>query len=99
MQVKAKELGVKDRLADLELIIWGDNLHAPLMERIVELPMDIYGGAYHLSVKNSCMLSARSLSAHAGSPDKEHDQDPLHEITNFSRPLCRSLNGSSVVTP
>ena len=50
MQVKAKELGVKDQLADLELIIWGDNLHAPLVERIVELPMDIYGGARHLSM-------------------------------------------------
>ena len=26
MQVKAKELGVKDQLADLELIIWGDRV-------------------------------------------------------------------------
>ena len=62
MQVKAKELGVKDRLADLELIIWGDNLHAPLMERIVELPMDIYEGAYPLSVK-LCLLSLCQESA------------------------------------
>ena len=99
MQVKAKELGVKDQLADLELIIWGDNLHAPLVERIVELPMDIYGGAYHLSVKNFCLLSARSLPAHAFiamAPGKGHDQDLLHESMNFSRALWQSLKGSSV---
>ena len=81
VQVKAKELGVKDRLADLELIIWGDNLHAPLVERIVELPMDIYGGEYHLSMKNICLLSARSLPAHAliaMAPGKESTQGSLH---------------------
>ena len=65
VQVKAKELGVKDRLADLELIIWGDNLHAPLVERIVELPMDIYGGAYHLSMKELLIaLCQESACAH-----------------------------------
>lgn len=44
VRVNVKDMGVPDRLADLELIIWGHNLHAPLIERVVELPMDIYGG-------------------------------------------------------
>ncbi len=44
MRVNVREMGVRDRLANLELIIWGENLHAPLIERVVELPMDIYGG-------------------------------------------------------
>ena len=46
MRLNVKELANPDRLADLELIIWGDNLHAPMIERIVELPMDVYGGDY-----------------------------------------------------
>ena len=46
VRVNVKEMGVRDRLADLELIIWGENLHAPLIERVVELPMDIYGGVW-----------------------------------------------------
>ena len=50
MRVNVKEMGIKDRLADLELIIWGENLHAPLAERVVELPMDIYGGTYALPI-------------------------------------------------
>ena len=50
MRVNVKEMGIKDRLADLELIIWGDNLHAPLAERVVELPMDVYGGTYALPI-------------------------------------------------
>ncbi len=44
VRVNVKEMGIKDRLADLEAIIWGDNLHAPLIERLLELPMDIYAG-------------------------------------------------------
>jgi hypothetical protein len=46
VRLNVKELANPDRLADLELIIWGDNLHAPMIERIVELPMDVYGGDY-----------------------------------------------------
>lgn len=46
VRVNVKEMGVRNRLADLELIIWGENLHAPLIERVVELPMDIYGGVW-----------------------------------------------------
>ncbi|CAL8466123.1 g5659 [Coccomyxa elongata] len=44
LRLNVKDLGDPERLADLDLMIWGDNLHAPLIERIVELPMDIYGG-------------------------------------------------------
>ncbi len=44
LRLNVKELAHPDRLADLDLTIWGDNLHAPLIERIVELPIDIYGG-------------------------------------------------------
>ena len=55
VRVNVKEMGIQDRLADLELIIWGDNLHAPLMERIVELPMDIYGGVFSV-VNLACIL-------------------------------------------
>jgi len=50
VRVNVKEMGIKDRLADLELIIWGENLHAPLAERVVELPMDVYGGMYALPI-------------------------------------------------
>ena len=99
VQVKAKELGMKDRLADLELIIWGDNLHAPLVERIVELPMDIYGGASHLSTKYLCLPCAMILPSRAFiamSPGKEYDQDTLHESMDLSRALWPSLKGSSV---
>ena len=45
VRVRVKEMGIKDRLADLDVSIWGEDLHAPLIERLVELPMDIYGGA------------------------------------------------------
>ena len=31
---------------DLEATIWGEDLHAPLIERVIELPMDMYGGAH-----------------------------------------------------
>lgn len=47
-----KELGDPDRLANLDLTIWGDNLHAPIIERIVELPMDIYAGALRITLPN-----------------------------------------------
>ena len=85
VQVEVKELGMKDRLANLEVIIWGDNLHAPLIERIVELPMDIYGGAYHLSRIIIFLLTAIDLPAHATiamAPGKEPTQDPLHDSSN-----------------
>ena len=47
VRVSVKEMGIKDRLADLDVTIWGENLHAPLIERLLELPMDIYGGVCH----------------------------------------------------
>ncbi len=47
MRVACKGIGAVDKYNDTELqmAIWGENLHAPLVERILELPMDIYGGA------------------------------------------------------
>jgi len=47
-----KELGDPERLANLDLTIWGDNLHAPIIERIVELPMDIYAGALRITLSD-----------------------------------------------
>ena len=47
VRVNVKEMGIKDRLADLDVTVWGENLHAPLIERLLELPMDIYGGVCH----------------------------------------------------
>lgn len=52
MRLAVKELGNPERLADLDLIIWGDNLHAPLIERIVELPIDIYDGKHPARVQS-----------------------------------------------
>ena len=60
MRLNVKDLGDPERLADLDLMIWGDNLHAPLIERIVELPMDIYGGVHpHIACKQQAMLVQR----------------------------------------
>ena len=47
VRVNVKEMGIMNRLADLDVTIWGENLHAPLIERLLELPMDIYGGVRH----------------------------------------------------
>jgi hypothetical protein len=46
VRVKVNDMGLEERLPNLELTIWGQNLHAPMIERIVELPMDIYGGEW-----------------------------------------------------
>lgn len=56
MRLNVKDMGIEDRLADLELIIWGENLHAPLVERVLELPMDIYAGTIALSAQCNRLL-------------------------------------------
>lgn len=67
VQVRVKEMGIKDRLADLDVSIWGEDLHAPLMERLVELPMDIYGGV--------CLaMTLHTLTCH---PELHTGQRPL----------------------
>ena len=47
VHLRVKGLGVVGQLPDLRLTVGGDNLHAPLVERIVELPMDITEGDIH----------------------------------------------------
>lgn len=37
-------MNVPDRPANLMVSIQGANLHGPLIERLIELPMDIYEG-------------------------------------------------------
>lgn len=48
VRVTCKGIGATDKSTDLQMSIFGDSLHAPLAERLLELPMDIYDGA------NSC---------------------------------------------
>ena len=68
VRVNVKEMGIKDRLADLEAIIWGDNLHAPLIERLLELPMDIYTGVCpamtYWFLPRPCLHSGQGSSQH-----------------------------------
>ena len=61
VRVNVKEMGIKDRLADLDVTIWGENLHAPLIERLLELPMDIYGGAHNVMTLHTPSCQSSSL--------------------------------------
>ena len=48
MRVRVAVKGLRPaegQLGDLEATIWGEDLHAPLIERVVELPMDVTAGA------------------------------------------------------
>ena len=47
VRVTCKGISAVDKYNDTELqmAVWGENLHAPLVERVLELPMDIYDGA------------------------------------------------------
>ncbi|KAK9840821.1 hypothetical protein WJX81_007219 [Elliptochloris bilobata] len=46
VRVSCKGIGAADKYngTDLQMAIWGEDLHAPLVERVLELPMDIYDG-------------------------------------------------------
>ncbi len=44
MRVTCKGIGATDKSTDLQMSVFSDNLHAPLAERLLELPMDIYDG-------------------------------------------------------
>ena len=59
MHVESKRLG--DPFPDLAVTISGRSIHAPLVERILELPMDIYAGLLLLfSLRRPlCMLYMR----------------------------------------
>ena len=47
VRVTCKGVGAVDKYngTELQMAIFGENLHAPLAERLLELPMDIYDGA------------------------------------------------------
>ena len=46
VRVTCKGIGAVDKYngTELQMAIFGENLHAPLAERLLELPMDIYDG-------------------------------------------------------
>jgi hypothetical protein len=44
VKVTAKHINDPERLADLDIVVFGSNLHAPVLERILEIPIDIYDG-------------------------------------------------------
>ena len=56
VHLRVKGLGVVGQLPDLRLTVGGDNLHAPLVERIVELPMDITEGDMRGPVPSVCEM-------------------------------------------
>ena len=50
--------GLHLRYPDTHVRIWGKNLHAPMADRVLELPMDVYEGessALGLFTKLSCL--------------------------------------------
>jgi hypothetical protein len=44
VRVTCKGIGATDKSTDLQMSVFADNLHAPLAERLLELPMDVYDG-------------------------------------------------------
>lgn len=55
VRVTCKGIGAVDKHqgTDLQMAVWAENLHAPLAERLLELPMDIYDGAVRATVDSS----------------------------------------------
>lgn len=47
-KIKARVVskGLNLRYPNTRINLWGDNLHAPMAERILELPMDVYQGEF-----------------------------------------------------
>ena len=51
-KIKARVVskGLNLRYPNTRINLWGDNLHAPMAERILELPMDVYQGEFAFTV-------------------------------------------------
>lgn len=45
IQARVVSKGLNLRYPDTRINVWGKDLHAPVAERILELPMDVYQGA------------------------------------------------------
>lgn len=73
VKVDAKRMG--DAFPDTSITIGGKNLHAPLIERILELPMDIYAGQWALWHWVVCFASKQQDSM--SMQDAHADQDLL----------------------
>eukprot|EP00884_Botryococcus_braunii_P001435 jgi/Botrbrau1/11292/Bobra.0038s0058.1 len=44
VRVTAKHINEADRWPDLNIVVYGKRIHAPMLERILEIPIDIYDG-------------------------------------------------------
>ncbi len=60
MKVTAKHMNDPDRLADLNIVVFGSDLHAPVLERILEIPIDIYDGM-SFSFYTGCLCKTTCL--------------------------------------
>lgn len=63
MRVNSKNLHLA--YPDTKISLWGKNLHAPMAERVLELPMDVYDGktkSKDFLYSNFCIFAYPSLS-------------------------------------
>lgn len=44
MRVTAKRINDAEHWPDLSIVVYGRRVHAPMLERILEIPIDIYDG-------------------------------------------------------
>ena len=88
MRVVSK--GLHLRYPDTRISVWGTNLHAPMAERILEIPIDVYDGerigAVLLRASQFCDLQVCQLKRGA-----ENIQQPICTWHDACAVLCRKL--------
>ena len=55
--MKVNSKGLHLRYPDTHIQLWSRNLHAPMAERILEIPIDVYNGTL-------CLASCASVISH-----------------------------------
>ena len=62
IKVRVVSKGLHLRYPNTRIELWGKDLHAPMAERVLELPFDVYEGIPHTTFYLSLPLSASTVT-------------------------------------